>query len=102
MGTSISVGRGTKWTISPKLLAFLVILCFEKWRRKQNTVALLKSKDLPAPNLWASYAARYAQRQTSQKTGLPGSHKQKRPDQPVKRAHSTKKSKYKINTQRHL
>jgi len=56
MGTSIGVGSGTKGTISPKILAFLVILFFERGCRKQNTVARFKWKDLPAPNLWAGYA----------------------------------------------
>jgi len=58
MGTSIGVGiKGAKGIISPK---FLVILCFERRYRKLNTVARLKSKDLPTPNLWAGYDTRYA------------------------------------------
>jgi len=40
----------------PKFLAFLVILCFEKRCPKLNTVARLKSKDLPPKIFWAGYA----------------------------------------------
>jgi len=47
MGTSIDAGKGAKGTISPKFVAFLVILCFERWCRKQNTVARLKQKICP-------------------------------------------------------
>ena len=52
--------QGGKGAISPKFLAFLVILCFERRCRKQNTVARLKTKDLPAPYLWVGYVTRYA------------------------------------------
>jgi len=47
-------------TIPPKFLAFIVILLFERRCRKQNAVVRFKSKQFPAPNLWAGYAARYA------------------------------------------
>ena len=60
MGTNIGLGRGNKRAISPKFLAILVILCFERRCRKQNTVAGLRSKDLPALNLWVGYVTRYA------------------------------------------
>ena len=46
-GTRIDIGKGANF---PKFLAFLNILCFERRCRKQNTVARLKSKDLPAPS----------------------------------------------------
>jgi len=39
--------RRRQGEISLKFLAFLIILCFERRCRKQNTVARLKSKDLP-------------------------------------------------------
>ena len=51
--TRRGVGRGPFPTT---FLAFLVILCFGRRCRKQNTVARLKSKHIPAPNLWAGYA----------------------------------------------
>jgi len=41
MGTSIGIYNGAKRTISPKSLAHLVILCFERRCWKQNTVARL-------------------------------------------------------------
>jgi len=53
-GTRIDVVKGA---ICPKFLAFLVILCFERPCRKQNTVARIGSKDLPAPLLWSGYAS---------------------------------------------
>jgi len=40
----------------PKFLEYLVILCFERWCSKQNTVACLKLKDLALPKIWAGYA----------------------------------------------
>jgi len=43
-GTRIDVGRGP---FPPKCLAFLVISCFERRCRKQNTIARLKSKHFP-------------------------------------------------------
>ena len=42
-----------KVAMTPKFLAFLVILCFERQCPKQNTVARLKSTDLfPLPDRW--------------------------------------------------
>ena len=45
-----------------QILAYLIILCFERRCPKQNTVARLKSKILPLtnflapPKIWADYA----------------------------------------------
>jgi len=47
---------GGKGAMTPKFLAYLVILCFERRCPKHNTVARLKSKDFPPNKLWTGYA----------------------------------------------
>jgi len=41
---------------SPKFLAYLVILCFERWCPKQNPVACLKAKGSPPKTFWGGCA----------------------------------------------
>jgi len=59
----MDVGKGA---ISPKFIACLVILCFERRCRKQNTIARLKSKDLTSTILWAGYATYIGTRRDKQ------------------------------------
>jgi len=85
MGTNIGGGKGA---IPPKFLAFLVILCFERRCRKQNTQMIC------LPQICGLATSLGTRRDKHpEKTGLPGSHKQKRPDQPVKRATAPKNDK---------
>ena len=47
--SNIGVARGKGGHVPQKILAYLVILCFETWCPKPDTVALLKSKYLTSP-----------------------------------------------------
>jgi len=58
---TIGVARGIQGAMSPNVLAYLAILCFEKRCPRQNTVARLKA-DILAPTFfwypkkfWAGY-----------------------------------------------
>jgi len=51
--SSIGVARGGH---TPQFLEYLVILCFERWYPKENTVASIKSKLLTPSKFWADYA----------------------------------------------
>jgi len=48
--TDVGVAKGTQGAMSPKFVEYVVILCFEMWYHKQNTVAGLKIKILAPKN----------------------------------------------------
>jgi len=54
--SSIGVASEAQGAMPPKYLAYLVILCFVRRRRTQNTVACLLSKILHPKKIWAGYA----------------------------------------------
>jgi len=63
MGLNIGVARGPRAHALPQVLAYRVILCFNRRYPKQNSVACLKSKILPPPpHFWAptKFLASYA------------------------------------------
>jgi len=56
IAAAIDVARRAKEECPPKLVAYLVILCFERRCPKQNTVARLKSIDFPPKKFWTGHA----------------------------------------------
>ena len=61
----IGIAREDQMAMLPKLFSISVILSFEKWHPKENTVAHLKSNSLALtnflalPKFWAGYATDY-------------------------------------------
>jgi len=54
--TLISVARGAQGAWTPNILAYLIVLCFERCHPKQNAAARLKSTILPLKIFWTGYA----------------------------------------------
>ena len=53
---TIGIARGAMEPFTPKFLAYLVILCFDRQCPEQNTVAHLSQSTWPQKNIWVGNA----------------------------------------------